>query len=49
MTLSPSHQFAEYLSQGLTVAQAAQRMGRDYNYGNAMLQRIRKKLGEQAR
>lgn len=40
--------FAELLSEGLTVTQAAKRMGFDYSYGNAMLQRIRAKLGPQA-
>jgi hypothetical protein len=41
-------QFAELLSEGMTVRQAANRMGYEYDYGNAMLQRIRRKLGKQA-
>lgn len=41
--------FAELLAEGLTVAEAAKRMGVTYEYGNAMLQRIRKRLGGQAR
>lgn len=41
-------QFAEMLVEGLTVTQAAKAMGRDYPYGNAMLQRIRSRLGSQA-
>lgn len=40
--------FADLLSEGLTVRQAANRLGFGYDYGNAMLQRIRRKLGGQA-
>lgn len=40
--------FADLLGEGLTVTQAAKAMGHGYNYGNAMLQRIRARLGSQA-
>lgn len=45
---SQMDRFAELLSEDLTVTEAAKRMGFDYAYGNAMLQRIRRKLGRQA-
>jgi len=41
--------FAEYLAQGLTVKEAARAMGHDQAYGNALMQRLRKRLGSQAR
>lgn len=46
--LTQMNTFAELLSEGLSVRQAANRMGYGYEYGNAMLQRIRRKLGSQA-
>ena len=49
VTLSRRDQFAEHLANGLTVPQAAQRLGITNQYGNAMLQRIRHKIGPQAR
>jgi len=42
-------QFAEHLANGLTPRQAAERMGGDTEYGNRMMQRIRKEMGWQAR
>lgn len=48
ITSSKMDEFAEYLAEGLTITQAAHRMGKDYCYGNAMLQRIRARLGPQA-
>lgn len=46
--LTTMDHFAQLLSEGLSVRQAAGRMGFSYDYGNAMLQRIRRKLGAQA-
>lgn len=40
--------FAEFLANGYSVAQAARAVGVSRAYGNAMLQRIRKRLGPQA-
>jgi hypothetical protein len=40
--------FAELLAEGFTVSKAAQQLGVSSAYGNAMLQRIRKRLGPQA-
>lgn len=47
--LSVLDRFADLLSEGLTVKAASERMGYDKEYGNAMLQRIRRGLGWQAR
>lgn len=47
--LSRIDQFAEYLAQGLSVDAAGRKVGVSYTYANAMMQRIRKGLGEQAR
>lgn len=46
---SASHVFAEHLAAGLTPVEAARAMGRGQDYGNAIMQRIRKRLGPQAR
>lgn len=40
--------FAERLAEGLTVAQIERQLNLPHRYGNAMLQRIRKRLGPQA-
>ncbi len=40
--------FAEFLANGYSVAQAARAVGASRAYGNAMLQRIRQRLGAQA-
>jgi transposase-like protein len=42
-------QFAELLAEGYGVTAAARMLGVEPTYGNAMLQRIRKRLGPQAR
>jgi hypothetical protein len=42
------HQFSELLSLNWTVADASREMGVSKAYGNALLQRIRKRLGPQA-
>lgn len=42
-------QFAEMVANGLTPTQAANRMGKDAAYGNAMMQKLRKIMGGQAR
>lgn len=47
--VSKLDQFAEHLADGLSVPEAAQRVGWASSQGNAMLQRIRKRLGPQAR
>lgn len=47
-SLPKLHQFAEMLANGLTPTQAAKRMGKSSAYGNAMVQKIRAKLGPQA-
>lgn len=47
--LSTIEQFAEHLSNGLTVPEASRAMGIYPGYGNSLLQRIRKQLGPQAR
>ena len=47
--LSRLDQFAEHIANGLTPYQAAKRMGKDHCYGNAMMQKLRKKMGDQAR
>lgn len=41
-------QFAEHLADGLSVKDAARLVGATSAYGNAMLQRIRRRLGAQA-
>lgn len=41
-------EFAELLAEGRTPAQAAREMGFLPSYGNAMLQRLRAKMGPQA-
>jgi molybdenum-dependent DNA-binding transcriptional regulator ModE len=46
--LSRTHQFAEYLAQGLSVDAAGRKLGVSYAYANAIMQRIRKSLGAQA-
>lgn len=46
---SSSHVFAEHLANGLSPREAAKAMGRGQDYGNALMQRIRKRLGPQAR
>ncbi len=40
--------FAEYLSQGLNVSVAAERLGKSEAYGRALLYRMRRGLGPQA-
>lgn len=40
--------FAELLAEGYGVTKAARMLGVEPTYGNAMLQRIRKRLGPQA-
>lgn len=40
--------FAEHLSNDLSVKDAARLMGRNIHYGNALMQRLRKRLGPQA-
>lgn len=47
--LSATDQFAEHLANGLSVNEAARAVGWSTSYGNAVLQRIRKRLGDQAR
>lgn len=42
-------QFAEHLANGLSVADAAKAMGLDGGYAHSLLQRIRKRLGPQAK
>lgn len=39
---------AEELANGASVPEAAKTIGVEYAYGNALFQRIRKSLGEQA-
>jgi len=46
--LSRTDRFAEHLANGLSVPEAAARVGATSAYGNAMLQRIRRRLGPQA-
>ena len=46
--MKPLDQFAEHLAEGLSVKEAAARVGWSYAYGNASFQRMRKKLGVQA-
>ncbi len=41
-------QFAEYLAQGLSPQDAAERMGLRRGMGNAKIQRLRQRLGWQA-
>lgn len=43
------NQFAELLAEGMSPADAAERMGKRREYGNTLLQRIRQQLGPQAR
>lgn len=40
--------FAQHLSNGFSVKDAAKEMGKDYAAGNAMMQVLRKNLGPQA-
>lgn len=40
--------FAEYLAEGLSVREAAERLGKHAQYGQALLNRIRARLGAQA-
>jgi transposase len=40
--------FADLLADGIQAEDAAERLGYSRAYGNAMLQRIRKRLGPQA-
>ena len=40
--------FAQFLADGYSVRQAATSLGLSFAYGNALLQRIRKRLGPQA-
>ena len=42
-------ELADLLAEGLTVRQAADRIGITYDYANAMFQRMRARIGEQAR
>lgn len=46
---TPLDRMADALAEGLSVKDAAKKIGVDYSYGNAILQRIRKRLGAQAR
>lgn len=41
-------QFAELLAEGFTVPEAARQLHIKTAYGNALLQRMRKRLGPQA-
>lgn len=45
---SRADRFAEHLAHGATVAVASELVGVSAAYGNAMLQRIRRRLGPQA-
>jgi hypothetical protein len=47
--LNKIDRFAEFLAEGFTVSEAAKAVGWSAAHGNAMLQRIRKRLGRQAR
>jgi transposase len=48
-TLNRLDQFAEYLAEGYSVPDAARMVGVGPAYGNSLLQRIRKRLGPQAK
>jgi hypothetical protein len=48
-SMSKLDQFAEYLAEGKSVPEASRLVGIYSGYGNALLQRIRKRLGPQAR
>lgn len=40
--------FAEHLANGMSVGDASRAMGFHYDYGNALMRRIRRRLGWQA-
>jgi len=42
-------QFAEHLANGLTVPEASERMGMTNAQGNATMQKLRRRLGRQAK
>ena len=46
--MTPVQQFAEHLVNGVSVKEAGERLGWDYQHANAALQRMRRKLGRQA-